>query len=278
MDRNRDKLPSDNQLSPWQNRLHEIIFEADTWSGRLFDLVLFALIGISVVAAMTESVIGEKPWLKAIEWLLTIIFTIEYILRILCVGRPWRYVFSFFGIVDLLAILPTYFALFYPTAGSLTVIRAIRLLRIFRVLKLAQYLTEANALFVSMRRTGTKITVFFAVVMIVVLILGATMYVIEGQQPNTTFSSIPMGVYWAIVTVTTVGYGDIAPQTALGQAFAALAMIIGYSIIVVPTGIFSAELIASTHAARISTQACPQCSREGHDIDADFCKFCGARL
>ena len=154
MDRNRDNRPSDNHLSPWQNRLHEIIFEADTWSGRLFDVVLFALIGISVAAVMTESVIGVKFWLTALEWLLTIVFTIEYILRILCVGRPWRYVFSFFGIVDLLAILPTYLTPFYRTAGSLTVIRAIRLLRVFRVLKLAQYLTEANALFVSMRRTG----------------------------------------------------------------------------------------------------------------------------
>jgi voltage-gated potassium channel len=158
------------------------------------------------------------------------------------------------------------------------VIRAIRLLRIFRVLKLAQYLTEANALFVSLRRTGTKITVFFAVVMIVVLILGATMYVIEGQQEDSEFNSIPKGVYWAIVTVTTVGYGDIAPTTPLGRAVAAVAMILGYSIIVVPTGIFSAELIAVTHATQVSTQACPQCSREGHDIDADFCKYCGARL
>ena len=268
---------SDNHLSPWQNTLHEIIFEADTWSGRLFDVVLFVLIGISVVAVMTESVIGNNVWLWALEWLLTIVFTIEYILRILCVGRPWRYVFSFFGIVDLLAILPTYFTPFYRTAGSFTVIRAIRLLRIFRVLKLARYLTEVNALFVSLRRTGTKITVFFAVVMIAVLILGAAMYVIEGQQ-NDTFSSIPKGVYWAIVTVTTVGYGDIAPKTPLGQAVAALAMILGYSIIVVPTGIFSAELIAATHATQVSTQACPQCSREGHDIDADFCKYCGAHL
>ncbi len=277
MDQDRDRQSGGRPLSPWQHRLHEIIFEADTWGGRLFDVVLFALIGISVAAVMLESVIGERFWLRTLEWSLTIVFTIEYVLRILCVARPWSYVFSFFGIVDLLAILPTYFTPFYRTAGSLTVIRAIRLLRIFRVLKLAQYLTERSVLVISLRRTGAKITVFFATVMIIVLILGATMYVIEGQQ-NTDFSSIPKGVYWAIVTVTTVGYGDIAPQTGLGRAVAALAMILGYSIIVVPTGIFSAEIIATRHDAGISTQVCPHCSREGHDVDAEFCKYCGSRL
>ena len=280
-----------DRLAPWQHHLHEIIFEADTRAGHLFDVALFALIGLSIVVVMSESAVTDdhlRQWLFGTEIVLTILFTIEYVLRILSVGRPWHYVFSFFGVVDLLAILPTYIFLvvwLLPAdaeltrhIGSLTVVRALRLLRVFRVLKLAQYLSEANLMLLSLRRTTAKITVFLMFVLVVCLILGTSLYVIEGQNPRTDFENIPVSVYWAIVTVTTVGYGDMAPDSWLGQTVAAIAMIIGYSIIVVPTGIVTAEIMTHGSRTQISTQACRVCSREGHDSDAEYCKFCGAEL
>jgi voltage-gated potassium channel len=214
------------------------------------------------------------PTLRMVEWALTIAFTMEYVLRLVAVDRPWRYTVSFFGIVDLLSIVPTYLALVVPDTQSFMVIRAIRLLRVFRILKAAQFLSEAQLLTTALRASRRKITVFLSGIVTTVLITGALMYVIEGEEHG--FSSIPRSMYWAIVTMTTVGYGDIAPRTPLGQLVASCLMILGYAIIAVPTGIVSVEL---ANAGRpVSRQACPACGVEGHDVDASHCKYCGAHL
>lgn len=264
----------------WRTRLHEIVFEADTPAGRAFDVALVVVILAAILCAILETVptLSERvhDGLLVAEWLFTALFTVEYGLRILCVGRPLRYVFSFYGIVDLLAILPTYLSLLMPGAQSMLVIRSLRLLRIFRVLKLARFLSEATALRSAIVASRAKITVFLTAVLAVVTIVGATMYLVEG--PENGFTSIPLAMYWAIVTMTTVGYGDISPQTPLGQGLAALLMIVGYSMIIVPTGILSAEMAQRAAQAPVSTQACPECSREGHDVAAKHCKWCGAAL
>jgi voltage-gated potassium channel len=262
----------------WRARLHEIIFEADTPAGRGFDVALLVAIVTSVVVVALESVpaIGRAYGgpLRAVEWALTGAFTVEYVLRLLAVDRPGRYARSFFGIVDVLAILPTYLALFVPATQSLMVIRAIRLLRVFRILKLSQFLVEAELLANALRASRRKVTVFLVVIVTVVIIVGALMYLIEGEEHG--FTSIPTSMYWAVVTMTTVGYGDIAPRTPLGQLLAALLMILGYGIIAVPTGIVTVEL--ANAARRVSRQACPACGAEGHDTDARHCKYCGAGL
>ena len=271
--------------APWRERLHEIIFEADTLAGKAFDIALLIAIALSVIAIMLESVVSiEKTWghqLRLFEWTITILFTVEYLLRLLSVRSPWRYATSFFGIVDLIAIAPTFIDLFaapeaFSTQG-LMMIRTLRLIRVFRIFKLHQYVNESQALLYALRATRRKISVFLLVVLTMVLILGSTMYMLEGKQPDSSFTSIPKSVYWAVVTMTTVGYGDIAPQTPLGQAIAAIAMILGYAIIVVPTGIFSVEIIMAQNR-EFTTRACPDCSREGHDIDAVYCKHCSAKL
>jgi voltage-gated potassium channel len=263
----------------WRERLHTVVFEADTPAGRAFDVALVVSILAAVLCVMLETVPGLSPaahdWLWRAEWAFTVLFTIEYAARLVSVGRPLRYATSFLGIVDLLAILPTYLSLFLPGAQTLLVIRALRLLRIFRVLKLGRYLSEAAALRGALVASRPKIIVFLATVLVSVAILGTAMYLVEG--PAHGFTSIPISMYWAIVTMTTVGYGDISPETPLGQILASLLMILGYSLIIVPTGIVSAELSAR-YAKPISTQACPECSREGHDADARHCKFCGAPL
>jgi voltage-gated potassium channel len=260
-------------------RLHEVIFEADTPAGKTFDVALLLLIVLSVVAVMLETVAGVRaqygPILRAFEWLVTILFTVEYLLRLYCVGKPARYARSFFGIVDLLAILPTYLSVLIPGAQSLLVIRALRLLRVFRVLKLVHFVGEASELWAAMRASARKIIVFLGTVLTIVVIVGSLMYIVEGEAHG--FTSIPVSIYWAIVTMTTVGYGDIAPQTPLGKILASAIMIMGYGIIAVPTGIVSAE-IARAPSRAVSAQACPRCSREGHDPDAAYCKFCGERL
>ena len=259
--------------------LHEIIFEADTPAGKLFDVLLILSIMVSVVLVMLDSVSSIQQSYGHLlyfgEWLFTILFTIEYILRLYSVGRPLSYATSFFGVVDLMAILPSYFSIFFPGTQYLLVIRILRVLRVFRILKLVQYVSEARVLMQAMRASRRKITVFLFVVLTLVVIFGSLMYIIE--DPQSGFTSIPQSIYWAIVTLTTVGYGDISPQTGLGQTLAALIMIIGYGIIAVPTGIVTAELTHS-HKKSISTQACPQCSADGHDPDAEFCKYCGSRL
>jgi voltage-gated potassium channel len=260
-------------------RVHEIIFEADTPAGKAFDVALLILIVLSVVAVMLESVASVREqfglWLRAVEWFVTFLFTVEYVLRLYCVGKPWRYARSFFGIVDLLAILPTYLSVIIPGAQSLLVIRALRLLRVFRVLKLAHFVGEASELTAALRASARKIVVFLGAVLAIVVIVGSMMYLIEGE-PNG-FTSIPTSIYWAIVTMTTVGYGDIAPQTAIGKILASAIMILGYGIIAVPTGIVSVEL-AGVVTRKITTQACPDCGIGGHDHDAVHCKYCGARL
>lgn len=265
--------------SAWQGRLHEIIFEADTPSGKFFDVVLIWLILGSVFAVFLESVPSLQQsyatTFRIIEWSITLIFTLEYLLRLSCVGRPLRYAVSFYGIVDLLAILPTYLSLLIPGVQSLMVIRALRLLRIFRVLKMARHLREARILAAAIWQTRRRITVFLLTVLTLVMIIGALMYLIEGAEHG--FDSIPRGMYWAIVTLTTVGYGDISPQTWPGQLFASLVMIMGYGVIAVPTGIVTVALSrAGEHP--VSTQACPECAAEGHDADAQFCKYCGTQL
>lgn len=263
----------------WRHRMHEVIFEADTPSGRAFDIALLLAIVLSVVAVLLESVASIRaqygPLLRTIEWGFTILFTIEYILRLCSVGKPLRYAVSFFGIVDLLAIAPTYLSFFVVGGQSLLVIRALRLLRIFRVLKLAQFLGEAHLLYAAMRASSRKVVVFLGAVLTIVLIVGAAMYLIEG--PERGFTSIPQAVYWAIVTMTTVGYGDVAPQTVPGKFLASVVMILGYGIIAVPTGIVSVEIAASLREAT-HTQACTECGKEGHAIDARYCKYCSAAL
>jgi voltage-gated potassium channel len=233
---------------PWRERLHAIIFEADTPAGKAFDLVLMVAIVLSVVAVVLESVaeIRERylVWLRVAEWTFTLLFTVEYVVRLAAVRKPLGYARSFFGVVDLLSIIPTYLSLVVAGAQSLIVIRSLRLLRVFRVLKVARYLSELDSLVTAVKATRAKITVFLLTVLTLVLIMGTAMYVIEGETSG--FDNIPRGVYWAIVTVTTVGYGDIAPRTVLGQIIAAAAMIVGYSLIIIPTGIFSVELVQAT--------------------------------
>lgn len=269
----------DSRRSRWRARLHEVIFEADTPAGRAFDVALLWCIVLSVLAVLLESVPAIRvrwEWpLRGIEWFFTILFTMEYILRLGSVGRPLRYGVSFYGLVDLVAIVPTYLSVLLPGAQTLLVIRALRLLRVFRVLKLARFISEARMLSLALRASRHKITIFLGTVLTLVLIIGTLMYLIEGERHG--FDSIPRSMYWAIVTLTTVGYGDIAPQTVLGQMLAGAVMILGYSIIAVPTGIVTVELSKATQRT-VSTQACPQCSAEGHDADAKFCKYCGAAL
>ncbi len=269
-----------NKLSPWQRKLHEVIFEADTPAGKVFDLALLGLILISVASVLLESVAHIRasygPLLRGLEWSITILFTIEYGLRLVCVGRPLRYALSFYGLVDLTAILPTYLSLVFGGAHSLAVIRALRLLRVFRILKLGHFVSEASMLGRALRASRRKILVFLGTVATLVLIIGSLMYLIEGEEYG--FTSIPQAIYWAIVTLTTVGYGDIAPQTFLGKTLASVVMIIGYGIIAVPTGIVTVELGKLSGPMTVSTQACPQCGEEGHDPDAVHCKYCGAKL
>jgi len=275
--------PGPPRRHAWRRTLHQIIYEADTPLGRAFDVALLWAIVLSVAAVLLESVSRIRAdwgaWLIAVEWMFTLLFTVEYAVRLATVDRPLRYARSFFGIVDLLAIIPTYLSLVFVGAQSLVVIRALRLLRIFRVLKLARYLDESRVLVAALKASRPKITVFLFSVLTLVVIIGALMYLIEGADSG--FTSIPRSIYWAIVTLTTVGYGEITPQTTLGQFLAGAVMIMGYGIIAVPTGIVSVELAEAARAGTpqsISTQACPACSRQGHDLDATYCKHCGAAL
>jgi voltage-gated potassium channel len=270
---------SDVPHGSWRYRLHEIVFEADTPAGKAFDVVLLISIVASIAAVMLESVAAINRQygaeLLAVEWFFTLLFTAEYIARLISVRRPWRYAVSFFGLVDLLAVVPTYLSFLIGGAQSLLVIRVFRLLRIFRVLKLRHYVTEAALLEDAMLASRIKITVFMTAVLSIATIMGAVMYLVEG--PEHGFTSIPRGVYWAIVTMTTVGYGDVAPETTAGQFAAACLMFLGYAIIAVPTGIVSVEL-ANRARDSVSTQACLECGSEGHDPDAAYCKYCGADL
>ncbi len=270
-------IPTNGSL---RHRLHTLIFEADTPGGKAFDVALLLSILASVAAVCLESVESIRAehgdLLRAIEWGLTIAFTLEYVLRLYCVGSPLRYARSFYGVVDLLSILPTYLSLVFVGTHSLAVIRALRLLRVFRVFKLGQFIKEADVLMHALAGARRKIMVFLGAIVTLVFILGTLMYLVEGDEGG--FTSIPEGVYWAIVTMTTVGYGDIAPVTVLGKFIASVVMICGYSIIAVPTGIIGVEMARAMQPGPVSTQACPSCSREGHRHDAKYCRYCGQAL
>lgn len=270
-------------LKPWQKKMNKIIFGTETYYGRLFDIVLLVVILISIIAVMLESVpsINSVPkyhfLLSLIEWVFTILFSLELIARLLCVKKPLKYIFSFYGIIDVLSILPTYLGIFYTGTGALKVLRCARLLRVFRILKLSQFVDDAKKLSTALKESKNKIIVFLFTVSLLVLVLGTIMYLVEHGEHG--FDSIPRSIYWAIVTLTTVGYGDIAPTTALGQFIASLVMILGYAIIAVPTGIVTNELMRSDKPnTTISKRTCHECGQDGHDKNADYCKHCGGKL
>jgi voltage-gated potassium channel len=267
------------ETKPRRTKIYEVIFEADTPSGKFFDVLLICAILLSVTVVFLESIEELKydygKIFYALEWGFTILFTVEYLLRIISVNRPLKYVFSFYGIIDLLAIVPTYLSLIILGSQYLLAIRILRLLRVFRVFKLTHLLKQSNVLIEALKASRGKIAVFLFAVLTSVVVIGAIIYVVEG--PENGFTSIPLSMYWAIVTLTTVGYGDISPQTPLGQFIASIVMIMGYAIIAVPTGIVSVE-IASATRKQVTTQVCPYCLAEGHDKDAIHCKFCGEKL
>ena len=270
-------MVQDREQPRWQKRLYGVIFEADTALGKGFDVFLIAAILASVLLVMLDRVrsltAAYGPWMRGAEWTLTILFTFEYAARLLCAPDRRRYATSFFGVVDLLAILPTYAAVIFPEAHYLLAVRVLRILRVFRVFKLAQYLSEASQLRRALVASRRTITVFPFTVSALVVVIGSVMYLVEGEENG--FTSIPRAVYWAIVTLTTVGYGDVAPQTPLGQALASLVMVLGYGIIAVPTGIVTAEL---TRTERELPGACPGCAVTGHLQDALHCRRCGVPL
>ncbi len=263
-------------LSPLQHRLHEIIFEAETPAGKLFDILLIIFIIASVAAVMLDSVQSIRQDYSALfdilDWVFTAVFTLEYFARLYAVSKPLAYARSFYGIVDLLAVLPGYISFFFPGAQYLSAVRIFRVLRVFRILKLAHYLDESDLLFNSIVASRKRITVFLMGVLTLVVFIGAIMYVIEGEENG--FTSIPLSIYWAVVTLTTVGYGDMSPKTSLGQAFSVLIMIVGYGIIAIPTGIVTHEMALQSRS--VSTRACPACGSDGHDETASYCKNCGA--
>lgn len=260
--------------------LYTIIFEAETRAGRLFDLTLIVAILLSVLVVMLDSVraVSAKygDVLGALEWFFTLMFTAEYLARLYCVRRPLRYATSFFGIIDFVSVLPTYLALLLPGAHVLLDVRILRLLRIFRVLKLTSYVEEYSMLNRALLASRRKILIFLSVVMMIVLLLGTVMYVVEG--PGNGYTSIPTSVYWAITAITTVGFGDIVPKTDIGRAISSFMMLLGWGILAVPTGIISSELSVQHGRLRATTRTCHECLSEGHELAAKFCKDCGAPL
>ncbi|MBA3592194.1 MAG: ion transporter [Pseudomonadota bacterium] len=274
---------ADRPLTGWRLRWYTVIFESDTRAGRWFDLSLLAIILLSIAVVMADSVqalqLRHGRVFMTLEWLFTLLFTAEYIARLLSVRRPLQYATSFFGIVDLVAVLPTYLALFFPELHALIDVRVLRLLRVFRILKLAAYVAEYQFLGRALAASGRKILIFLSAVLMLVLIMGTVMYVVEGQANG--FTSIPTSVYWAISTVTTVGFGDITPKTDLGRLIASFMMLMGWGILAVPTGIVTAEMSSQrrshwSHAP--TTRTCHECLTEGHAAEASFCFNCGARL
>ncbi len=267
-----------------KKKLHSVIFETNTPEGKQFDIILLILIAVSVIIVALETVpsIGGRfeSLFKTLEWIFTIIFTIEYALRIYSVKNPWKYITSFYGIVDLVSIVPTYLSVVYTGSQALLVVRALRLFRIFRIFKMARAMNQGFVIVRALKNSTTKILVFLFAVMMVVCIFGSFMYLVEGGT-NDKFDSIPRSIYWSIVTITTVGFGDITPQTTLGQFLSAILMIVGYAIIAVPTGIVTSELTkrdSIIQESDLSTEHCPSCSKEGHDEDAIHCKYCGEVL
>jgi len=265
----------------WKKQLHEVIYEADTPSGKMFDILLLFLILGSIVLVMLESVsfinLKYADLFNILEWIITILFTIEYILRVISIKQPSKYIFSFFGIIDLLSTIPKYISVLFVGTHALVALRALRLLRIFRILKLARYIGESNNLIKALKASKAKISVFMFAVIILSIILGTIMYLVEGGENG--FNSIPKSVYWCIVTLTTVGYGDISPQTPLGQFIASIVMVLGYGIIAVPTGIVSAEYSQqSKNKSQTNTQHCSNCNASDHKDNAKYCYRCGEDL
>ena len=265
-------------MSTLREKIKIIIFGTDTKAGKLFDVVLIITIVLSIITVMLDSVLEYNQqyghMLRIAEWTFTIMFTVEYLLRIYSIRRPISYIFSFFGIIDFLAILPTYLSLFMPGTEVFAIIRVLRVLRIFRVLKLVQFMGEADMLMTAMIASRRKVFIWLFLVMNIVIVLGSVMYLVEGGK--TGFDSIPRSIYWAVVTLTTVGYGDVVPQTSLGQALASFIMVLGYSIIAVPTGIVTSEI---TFAAKSTKeQRCVVCGKEGLSEDAKFCSNCASKL
>ena len=267
-------------MSKFKKRLYEIVFEADTRAGKAFDIALLIAILLSILVVILESVKNIYAeygnLLFALEWIITILFTTEYILRIYIIKKPASYIFSFYGIIDLLSVLPSYIGLVFVGMSGLIVIRALRLLRIFRILKLNRYVSESKFIVSALKASRAKISVFLYSVIMLVIIIGTIMYLIEGEEGG--FTSIPQGIYWAVVTLTTVGYGDIAPITPTGKFIASFVMILGYAIIAVPTGIVTSHLTVAAGGKKITTQVCPNCLHEDHDIEAVYCKICGTKL
>lgn len=264
----------------WKARLHEIIYEADTKEGKLFDVILLVAIIASIILVMLESIntIDSKYHflLNIGEWIITILFSIEYILRIISINKPLKYIFSFYGIIDLLSTIPKYLSFVIVGSNNLIALRALRLLRVFRILKLTRYIGASNRLIVALKSSRTKIAVFLFFIVILCTILGTIMYIVEGEDNG--FTNIPKSIYWAIVTLTTVGFGDITPQTPLGQLIASIIMILGYSIIAIPTGIVSSEITKSNKELELNTQVCPNCYKDHHKEGAKFCYDCGSLL
>ena len=264
----------------WRRRLYAIVVEANTVAARRFNALLLLAIIVSVAVVMLDSVEAvrarELAVLDVLEWLFTLLFTAEYIVRLLCVERPLRYAFSFFGVVDLVSILPTYLAFFLPGFHVLVDVRLLRMLRIFRILKLPLYFDESQNLWRALVRSRHRIMVFLGVVLILIVVLGTVMYLVEG--PSNGFTSIPVSMYWSVVTMTTTGYGDIHPKTPLGQFVTSLAILLGYGVIAFPAGMVGGEMATAMRQKQQPARACPQCHTEGHDGDALFCKHCGAQL
>ena len=282
-------MKDQKQHKGWKDKVHEIIYEADTPMGKWFDIILIIVILISVLLVMLESVreIDAKyhAILLPLEWLVTIFFSIEYILRVISIRKPFKYIFSFYGIIDFISTIPLYLSYIFAGSQVLLTFRIFRMLRVFRILKLVKFMGEASQLQQALKASRAKIAIFIYVVIILSVIMGTVMYLVEGNDSG--FTSIPRSIYWTIVTLTTVGYGDIAPQTDIGQFIASIIMIVGYGIIAVPTGIVTVEfakqgkgedLNDQGKAVHINTQACPSCSAEGHRDDASHCYNCGSLL
>jgi len=271
-----------NTVSPrsWRSKLHDVIYESNTAAGKIFDISLLALIISSIMVVMLDSIksyhLRYGDLFYTLEWIFTILFTIEFILRLISIDKPLSYIFSFFGLIDLLAIIPSYLSFFFVGAQSLLVFRALRLLRVFRIFKLTHFLTEMEFLKAALAASLKKISIFMLSVLSLVIILGSIMYLVEDGQNG--FESIPDSIYWAIVTITTVGYGDISPVTPLGKFIASIMMFIGYGIIAVPTGIVTSELTLAVRNKKHGIETCPGCGKEGHDRDARYCKRCGTAL
>lgn len=268
------------ELTGWRLKWYTIIFEADTVAGRRFDLLLIWLILLSVGVVMIDSVHGldgtYRPVFVGIEWVFTVLFTLEYLARLVCNPAPLRYALSFFGLIDLISVLPTYLALFFPEVYALIDVRVLRLLRIFRVLKLAAYVEEYQTLGLALAASRRKVLVFLSAVMMVVVVMGTIMYVVEG--PQNGFTSIPTSIYWAITTMTTVGFGDITPKTDLGRLISSIMMLLGWGTLAVPTGIVTAEMTHQRKPLQPTTRTCHVCLTEGHRADALYCRHCGSRL